>query len=57
MQQSKLLDDFQKEATEYLLKALLEVHDSSPVISQEEKVAILVAKLEEIFRGKVNEDK
>lgn len=57
MQQSKLLDDFQKEATEDLLKALLEVHDSSPIISQEEKVAILVAKLEEIFRGKVNEDK
>jgi len=52
-----LLDDFQKAVKEDLLKALLEVHDSSPVTSQEEKVAILVSKLEEIFRGKINEDK
>jgi hypothetical protein len=57
MPESKLLDDFQKNVKEDLLKALLEIHDSSPVTSQEEKVAILVSKLEEIFRGKINEDK
>jgi hypothetical protein len=56
MAESKLLDDFKKSVKDDLLKALLEVHDSSPTTSQEEKVAILVSKLEDIFRGKENED-
>ncbi len=57
MPESKLLDDFQKDVKEDLLKSLLEVHDSSPGTSQEEKVAILVSELEEIFRGKLNDNK
>lgn len=56
MPESKLLSDFQKNLKDKLLKALLEVYDSSPATSQEDKVAVLVSKLEEIFREKVNED-
>ena len=56
MAESKLLDDFKKSVKDDLLIDLLEVHDSSPTTSQEEKVAILVSKLEDIFRGKENED-
>jgi hypothetical protein len=55
MPKSKLLEDFEKQTTNKLLKALLEVHNSSPEISQEEKISILVAKMEEIFGGRLNE--
>lgn len=49
MARSKLLEDFGQQASDELLKALLEVHDSSAEVSQDKKIAILVAKLEEIF--------
>ena len=55
MPKSKLLEDFEKQTTNKLLKALLEVHNPSPQMTQEQKISILVAKLEEIFVGRLNE--
>jgi hypothetical protein len=55
MPKSELLKDLKERTTSKLLKALLEVHNSSPEISQEQKTLILEAKLEEIFRGLLNE--
>ncbi|MBI4738250.1 hypothetical protein HY772_01590 [Candidatus Woesearchaeota archaeon] len=55
MPKSKLLEDFKQQTKDELLRALLEVHDPSPNTSQEQKVSILVAKLEEIFKGRLNE--
>jgi hypothetical protein len=55
MPKSKLLQDFEKQTTNKLLKALLEVHNPSPGMPQEQKISILVAKLEEIFGERLNE--
>jgi hypothetical protein len=55
MPKSKLLEDFKQQTKDELLKALLEAHDSSPNASQDRKISVLVAKLEEIFRGRLNE--
>jgi hypothetical protein len=55
MVKSKLLEDFKNQTTNELLKSLLEVHNPSPEIPQEQKISILVAKLEEIFGGRLNE--
>ncbi len=55
MPTSKLLEEFEKQTTNNLLKALLEVHNPSPEMPQEQKISILVAKLEEIFGGRLNE--
>ncbi len=55
MSKSKLLENFKQLTTDQLLKALLEVHEPSPDISQEQKVSIVAAKLEEIFKDRLNE--
>jgi hypothetical protein len=54
MSKSKLLEDLSQQTTDELLKALLEVHNPSPDISQEQKISILVAKLDEIFKERSN---
>ncbi len=55
MSKPKLLEDFKQQTKDELLKALLEAYDPSPDIGQEQKVSILVSKLEEIFRGRLND--
>ena len=54
MSKSKLLEDLRQQTTDELLKALLEVHNPSPDISQEQKISVLVAKFEEIFKERSN---
>jgi len=55
MPKSKLLEDIKRQTKDGLLRALLEAYDPSPDTAQEQKVSMLVAKLEEIFRGRLNE--
>jgi hypothetical protein len=51
----RIIEEFKNETTNELLKALLEVHTTTPETSQDEKMLILVSKLDEIFRGRQNE--
>ena len=55
MTKPKLLEELEKQTANELLKALLAVHNPSPEMSQEQKVSILVTKLEEIFEGRLDE--
>ena len=55
MPKSKLLADLKQQTTNELLKSLLEVHDPTSNVSQEQKVSALVAKLDENSKERLHE--
>jgi hypothetical protein len=52
MSKSKLRD-FERTTTNKLLKELLKAYNSSTKISQDDKVTVLVTKLDDIFKKRI----
>ncbi len=52
---SKPWEEFKQWADKELLKALLEVYNPAPNISQDQKISLLITKLDEVFKENLDE--